>query len=101
MVSKKKNKSDMVLGKKEVIFYWEWGRNSAPRDGQKKPCCKCSLLCHNVSSIISREIAQTQFDQALKLQSAVVTVNITIRSMSLKSISLFSVSKHNQRAPSF
>ena len=28
----------MVLGKKVTIFEWEWGRNSAPRDGQKKPC---------------------------------------------------------------
>ena len=28
----------MVLGKKVAIFDWEWGRNSAPRDGQKKPC---------------------------------------------------------------
>ena len=30
--------SDMVLGKKVAIFDWEWGRNSAPRDGQKRPC---------------------------------------------------------------
>ena len=28
----------MVLGKRVAIFYWEWGRNSAPRDGQKSPC---------------------------------------------------------------
>ena len=28
----------MVLGKKVAIFYWEWGRNLAPRDGQKRPC---------------------------------------------------------------
>ena len=37
----------MVLGKKVAIFDWEWGRNSAPRDGQKRPCSvylnsKCS-----------------------------------------------------------
>ena len=25
----------MVLGKKVAIFDWEWGQNSAPRDGQK------------------------------------------------------------------
>ena len=25
----------MVLGKRVAIFDWEWGRNSAPRDGQK------------------------------------------------------------------
>ena len=28
----------MVLGKKVTIFYLEWGRNLAPRDGQKRPC---------------------------------------------------------------
>ena len=28
----------MVLGKKVAIFDWELGRNSAPRDGQKRPC---------------------------------------------------------------
>ena len=28
----------MILGKKVAIFDWEWGRNSAPRDGQKRPC---------------------------------------------------------------
>ena len=27
----------MVLGKKVAIFDWEWGQNSAPRDGQKMP----------------------------------------------------------------
>ena len=26
-----------ILGKKVAIFDWEWGRNSAPRDGQKRP----------------------------------------------------------------
>ena len=52
----------------------------------------CSLLCHNVPSIISREsMHKHNFGQTLKLQSAVVTVNI--RSKSLKSSSLFSVSK--------
>ena len=28
----------MVLGKKVAIFDWEWGRNLAPREGQKRPC---------------------------------------------------------------
>ena len=29
----------MVLGEKKVaIFHWEWGGNSAPGDGQKRPC---------------------------------------------------------------
>ena len=27
----------MVLGKRVAIFDWEWGRNSAPREGQKIP----------------------------------------------------------------
>ena len=27
----------MVSGKKVAIFNWEWGRKSAPRDGQKIP----------------------------------------------------------------
>ena len=27
----------MVLGKKVAVFDWEWGRNSAPREGQKIP----------------------------------------------------------------
>ena len=31
-------KMDMVLGKKVAIFGWEWGRISAPRDGQKILC---------------------------------------------------------------
>ena len=30
----------MVLGKKVAIFDWEWGQNSAPRGGQKRPCVK-------------------------------------------------------------
>ena len=33
----------MVLGKKGTIFDWEWGRNSAPRDGQKRPWYECFL----------------------------------------------------------
>ena len=50
----------------------------------------CSLLCHNVPSIISRErMHKHTFRQTLKLQIAVVNVNI--RSMSLKSNSLFFV----------
>ena len=34
----KLGKTDMVLGKKVAIFDWEWGRNLAPREGQKIPC---------------------------------------------------------------
>ena len=28
----------MALGKKVAIFDWEWGRNSALREGQKNDC---------------------------------------------------------------
>ena len=49
-------KTDMVLGKKVAIFYWEWGRNSAPREGQKMswelsdPGLHCLLrpICLNI-----------------------------------------------------
>ena len=34
----------MVLRKKLAIFDWEWGRNSAPRDGQKIPCFPIGIL---------------------------------------------------------
>ena len=34
----------MVLGKKAAIFDWEWGRNSAPREGQKIPCVFITYL---------------------------------------------------------
>ena len=37
----------MVLGKKVAIFDWEWGRNLAPRDGQKRPCKL--MVGHSVS----------------------------------------------------
>ena len=36
----------MVLGKKVAIFDWEWGRNSAPRDGQKAPGVKLQGTLH-------------------------------------------------------
>ena len=39
-------KKDKVLVKKVTIFYWEWGRNSAPRDGQKIPCRVFTLVGH-------------------------------------------------------
>ena len=34
----------MVLAKKVAIFDWEWGRNLAPRDGQKMPCLQSNFL---------------------------------------------------------
>ena len=37
-------KTDTVLGKKVAIFDWEWGRNLAPREGQKK-----GWFCHVVA----------------------------------------------------
>ena len=36
----------MVLGKKMAIFDWEWGRNSAPREGQIMPCTVDYILSH-------------------------------------------------------
>ena len=45
----------MVLGKKVAIFDWEWGRNSAPRDGQKRPCtCTSVMLIHQNCLLISK-----------------------------------------------
>ena len=38
----------MVLGKKVAVFDWEWGQNSAPRDGQKRPCILFSGLGVNL-----------------------------------------------------
>ena len=38
----------MVLGKKAATFDWEWGRNLAPREGQKISglgCCQVFILC--------------------------------------------------------
>ena len=40
----------MVLGKKVVIFDWEWGRNSAPREGQKIPCIAYELVVYSVNN---------------------------------------------------
>ena len=37
-------KTDMELGKRVFILDWEWGRNSAPRDGQKIPCIGCQHI---------------------------------------------------------
>ena len=31
-------KQTWYWGKKVAIFDWEWGRNLAPREGQKMPC---------------------------------------------------------------
>ena len=35
-------KNQTWYGKNVAIFDWEWGRNSAPRDGQKRPCLTIS-----------------------------------------------------------
>ena len=34
----------MVLGKRVAIFDWEWGLNSAPREGQKIPWLKTECI---------------------------------------------------------
>ena len=45
-------KTDMVLGKKVAIFIWEWGRNSAPREGLRIPW-DSTLLFVSPSSVLS------------------------------------------------
>ena len=35
----------MVLGKKVALFYWEWGQDSAPREGRKCPGNSSTLCC--------------------------------------------------------
>ena len=46
-------------GKKVAIFDWEWGRNSAPRDGQKSPDPSIYTIDHpdlNVSNFMGNSI---------------------------------------------
>ena len=43
----------MVLGKNVTIFDWEWGRNSAPRDRQKRPCMVFYLKSRFTNPIMS------------------------------------------------
>ena len=38
----------MVLGKQVAIFDWGWGRNSAPREGQKMPWITCNYQVFEV-----------------------------------------------------
>ena len=48
----------MVLGKKVAIFNWEWDRNSAPREGQKRLRINSIFLtsrpvcCQHVKSLL-------------------------------------------------
>ena len=42
----------MVLGKRVAIFDWEWGRNSAPRDGQKRPCLHSRKGIYAISDLL-------------------------------------------------
>ena len=42
----------MVLGKKVAIFDWEWGRISAPRDGQKIPWKIKFVLANSTDQVI-------------------------------------------------
>ena len=44
----------MVLRKKVAIFDWEWGRNSAPRDGRKIPCT--GLFPYTLKSLVNAGI---------------------------------------------
>ena len=43
----------MALGKKVTIFNWEWGRNSASRDGQKIPCAFIADLALHLKMFLS------------------------------------------------
>ena len=43
----------MVLGKKVAIFDWEWGRNSAPSEGQKIPLLVIPLSCLTASRLVA------------------------------------------------
>ena len=52
---------------------------SLNRNLSRQACLYCSLLCHNDPSIISREsMHKHKFGQTLKLQNAVVNVNIRL-----------------------
>ena len=42
----------MVFGKKVAIFDWEWGRNSAPRGGQKNPCLSNIHLFRQTAQLV-------------------------------------------------
>ena len=42
----------MVLGKRVAIFDWEWGQNSAPRDGQKRPCLHSRKGIYAISDLL-------------------------------------------------
>ena len=33
-----------------AIFYWEWGQNLAPREGQKMPCFGKGVVQKNIQS---------------------------------------------------
>ena len=46
----------MVLGKKVASFDWEWGRNSAPRDGQKMPW-QNTFNNHRIGNATGRNVA--------------------------------------------
>ena len=39
----------MALGKKVAIFDWEWGRNSATREGAENPLSDLGLHCLSCS----------------------------------------------------
>ena len=61
----------MVLGKKVAIFDWEWGGNSAPREGQKMPCllfsCWVMPLFFSLQILLSKKIFHNFHQSANKL----------------------------------
>ena len=73
------------MGKKDGYFYWEWGRNSATRDGQKRPCPLIKLKKKNkrwtpltkLSGSAHAEHSITKFHIVLSFQSAYLPEKIS------------------------
>ena len=55
----------MVLGKKVAVFDREWGRNSAPRDGQTKSVSLQTMSVHPVTLLICYSILCFYYTQYL------------------------------------
>ena len=56
------NGAEIGIGKKVAIFDWEWGRNSAPREGQKMPC----RHTHTDSEVKNKQFYASGVQQILK-----------------------------------
>ena len=53
------------------FFYWEWGRNSAPRDGQKRPCKPTVIRTQSRSTVkpVNQKEDQNSFQVRLFLNA--------------------------------